>query len=171
MVKKIQIGVIGYNDSPLPLKTLDIAYDVGSEIAKKKAVLICGGLGGVMEYACRGAKDNAGLTVGIVPQDDYSKANEFCDIVICTGIGFSRDFIVSYSSDGIISVGGGVGTLIELCVGYMAKKIMVSIEDSGGTSDIYGGKFLDERKRIKIEKYSSASHAVDFIISKLQNTL
>jgi uncharacterized protein (TIGR00725 family) len=109
--------------------------------------------------------------VGIVPQDDYSKANKFCDIVICTGIGYSRDFIVSYSSDAIISVGGGVGTLIELCVGYMAKKLMVSIEDSGGTSDIYGGKFLDERKRVIIEKYKSPNLAVDFIIKKLQNTM
>jgi uncharacterized protein (TIGR00725 family) len=168
-LKKIQIGVIGYNQNSLPIKTMNLAYEVGREIAKKNAVLICGGLGGVMEFACKGAKDNGGLTVGIVPQDDYSKANQFCDIVICTGIGYSRDFIISYSSDGIISVGGGVGTLIELCVGYMAKKIMVSIEDSGGISDVYGGNFLDERKRIMIEKYTSPSLAVDFIINKLQN--
>jgi uncharacterized protein (TIGR00725 family) len=170
-VKKIQIGVIGnnYDDSlPLQSKTMDIAYDVGREIAKRNAVLICGGLGGVMEYASKGAKDNGGLTVGIVPQDDYSKANAFCDIVICTGIGDSRDFIISYSSDGIISVGGGVGTLIELCVGYMARKIMVSIEKSGGISDKYGGKFLDERKRILIESHSCPSRAVDYIIEKLQ---
>jgi uncharacterized protein (TIGR00725 family) len=170
-LKKIQIGVVGYNQNSLPLKTLNLAYDVGMEIAKNKAVVICGGLGGVMEYACKGAKDNGGFTVGIVPQDDYSKANEFCDIVICTGMGYSRNFIVSYSSDAIISVGGGAGTLIELCVGYMAKKIMVAIEDSGGTSDIYGGKFLDERKRVVIEKYTSPSYAVEFIINKLQNTL
>jgi uncharacterized protein (TIGR00725 family) len=169
-LKKIQIGVIGYNQNslPIPLKTLDIAYEVGKEIAKKNAVLICGGLGGVMEFACKGAKDYGGLTVGIVPQEDSFQANKFCDIVICTGIGKSRDFIVSYSSDGIISVGGGVGTLIELCVGYMVKKIMVSIEDSGGTSDIYGGKFLDERKRIKIERYKTPSNAVDFIMDKLR---
>ncbi|MGN6822528.1 MAG: TIGR00725 family protein [Candidatus Nitrosocosmicus sp.] len=169
-MKKIQIGVIGYNQNslPIPLKTLDIAYEVGKEIAKKNAVLICGGLGGVMEFACKGAKDNGGLTVGIVPQEDSFQSNEFCDIVICTGIGKSRDFIVSYSSDGIISVGGGVGTLIELCVGYMVKKIMVSIEDSGGTSDLYGGKFLDERKRIKIEHHKTPSNAVDFIIDKLR---
>ncbi len=169
-MKKIQIGVIGHNQNSIPLKILDLAYDVGRQIAHKKAVLICGGLGGVMEYACKGAKDNGGLTVGIVPQDNYSKANEFCDIVICTGIGYSRDFIVSYSSDALIAVGGGVGTLIELCVGYMAKKIMVSIEGSGGTSDMYGGKFLDERKRVIIEKYKSPNLAVDFIIKKLQNT-
>ena len=167
-LKKIQIGVIGYNHNSLPSKTLDIAYDVGKEIAKKNAVLICGGLGGVMEYACKGAKDYGGLTVGIVPQNDPLKANEFCDIVISTGIGNSRDFIVSYTSDGIISVGGGVGTLIELCVGYIAKKIMISIEDSGGTSEIYGGKFLDERELVLIEKYRSPSSAVDYIINSLQ---
>jgi uncharacterized protein (TIGR00725 family) len=169
-LKKIQIGVIGYNhDDSLPSKTLDLAYDVGKAVAKKNATLICGGLGGVMEYACMGAKDSGGLTVGIIPQEDYSKANKFCDIVICTGIGKSRDFIVSYSSDGIISVGGGVGTLIELCVGYMAKKIMVSIEDSGGISDTHGGNFLDERKLIKVEKTKSPSFAVDFIVHKLCN--
>jgi uncharacterized protein (TIGR00725 family) len=167
-LKKIQIGVIGYNHNSLPSKTLDIAYDVGKEIAKKNAVLICGGLGGVMEYACKGAKDYGGLTVGIVPQNDPLKANEFCDIVVSTGIGNSRDFIISYTSDGIISVGGGVGTLIELCVGYMAKKILISIEDSGGTSEIYGGKFLDERKLVLIEKYRSPSSAVDYIINSLQ---
>ncbi len=73
-MKKIQIGVIGHNQDSLPLKISDLAYEVGREIAKKNAVLICGGLGGVMEYACKGAKDNGGLTVGIVPQDDYSKS-------------------------------------------------------------------------------------------------
>ena len=58
--------------------------------------------------------------------------------------------------------------MIELCVGYMARKIMVSIEKSGGISDVYGGRFLDERKRILIETSSSPSHAVDYIVNKLQ---
>ncbi len=170
-MKRIQIGVVGYNYSkslPVPSQTLDLAYEVGCEIAKKNAVLICGGLGGVMEYACKGAQDYNGLTIGIVPQEDRSEANKFCEIVISTGIGYSRDFIISYTSDGLISVGGGVGTLIELCVGYMAKKIMVSIEQSGGISDFYGDKFLDERKRVLIHKYSSPKSAVEFIINKIK---
>ena len=169
-MKRIQIGVIGYNKDTSPLKTLNIAYEVGKEIATHNAVLICGGLGGVMEYACKGAKDNGGLTIGIVPQENDLEANKFCDIVICSGIGLSRDFMVSYSSDAIISVGGGVGTLIELCVGYMAKKTMVAIENSGGTSDLYGGKFLDERKRITIEKYPSPKEAVEYITHKIKKT-
>lgn len=169
-LKQIQIGVIGYNSNSIPIKPeiLNLAYDVGCQIAKNNAILVSGGLGGVMEYSCKGAKDNNGLTVGIVPDEDHSRANQYCDIVICTGIGLSRDFIVAYSSDALISVGGGVGTLIELCVGYMSRKIMVSIENSGGISDFYGGKYLDERKRIMIAKKRSASEAVNYILRKLK---
>lgn len=119
-----------------------------------------------MEYSCKGAKDNNGFTIGIVPQEDYSSANKYCDAVICTGVGLSRDFIVAYSSDGLISVGGGVGTLIELCVGYIAKKPMISISDSGGISDIYGGKYLDERNRMMIEKTESPMEAVEYILKR-----
>ena len=80
-----------------------------------------------MENACKGAKEHGGLTVGIIPQEDFTYANNFCDIVIASGIGYARDFIVATSADGIIVVGGGVGTLLELCVGYMLKKTIVTI--------------------------------------------
>lgn len=169
-LKKLQIGVIGYNSGSsirISNNTLSIAYEVGRTIAKRNAILISGGLGGVMEYSCRGAKDHGGFTIGIVPHENSSQANEYCDAVICTGIGLSRDFIVAYSSDGIISVGGGVGTLIELCVGYMTRKPMVAMENSGGISDIYGGKFLDERNRILIETNKDPVSAVDYLISKI----
>ena len=169
-LKKLQIGVIGYNSGSsirISNNTLSIAYEVGRTIAKRNAILISGGLGGVMEYSCRGAKDHGGFTIGIVPHENSSQANEYCDAVICTGVGLSRDFIVAYSSDGIISVGGGVGTLVELCVGYMTRKPMVAMENSGGISDIYGGKFLDERNRILIETNKDPVSAVDYIISKI----
>lgn len=165
----MQIGVIGYNNSSsiqIKQTTLSLAYEVGKIIAKRNAILVSGGLGGVMEYSCKGAKDHGGFTIGIIPHEDYNQANDYCDAVICTGIGLSRDFIVAHSSDGIISVGGGVGTLIELCVGYMTKKPMVALKNSGGVSDIYGGKFLDERNRILIETREDPSSAVDYIISK-----
>ena len=73
---------------------------------------------------------------------------------------FARDFIVSSSADGIIAVGGGVGTLIELGVGYMINKKMVVISGSGGVSDLYGGKFLDERNRVPIVVAKDAKDAV-----------
>ena len=118
-MRKTQIAVVGYNEDWCTDVAKNIAYKVGKEIARSGSVL---GLGGVMEAACKGAKENAGLTIGILPQGDFESANKFCDVVIPTGIGFSRNFIVATSVDGIIVVGGGVGTLIEISVGYMLKK-------------------------------------------------
>ncbi len=118
-----------------------------------------------MESACKGAKDNEGITVGILPQGNFDLANKYCDIVIPTGIGYSRNFIIATSVDGIIIVGGGVGTLIEISVGYMLKKKMIAISGSGGMTDEYGGRYLDVRKRVKILKRKSPKKAVEAIIN------
>ena len=164
-MRKTQIAVIGYNEDWCTDNAKNIAYEVGKEIALSGSVLICGGLGGVMESACRGAKDHEGTTIGILPQGDFESANPFCDIVFPTGFGLSRDFIVATSVDGIIIVGGGVGTLIETSVGYMLKKMVVAISGSGGIADEYGGKYLDVRKRIKILKTKSPKRAVVNIVN------
>ena len=169
-MRKFQIGVIGYNDDRCTEVAREIAYEVGKEIAISGSVLVCGGLGGVMEAACRGAKEQNGDTVGIIPQDDFSFANQFCDVVICSGIGFARDFIVATSSDGIIAVGGGIGTLIEMSVGYMIKKKIVAISASGGVSSVYAGKYLDERNRVLIETAADAKSAVGTILNERKNT-
>lgn len=158
-MRKLQIAVVGYN-TDCSEQARKIAYQVGKEIAQTGAVLICGGEGGVMESACKGAVDNGGTTVGIIPQDEFLYANEFCDIVVCTGMGHARDFIVASSADGIIAVGGGVGTLIEMGVGYMVGKIVVAIAGSGGVADTYGGKYLDERNRSQIIIAEDAESAV-----------
>ena len=168
-MRKLQIAVIGYNSDKSNFLTDKVAYEVGREIAKANATLICGGLGGVMENACKGAKEHGGLTVGIIPQEDFTYANNFCDIVIDSGIGYARDFIVATSADGIIVVGGGVGTLLELCVGYMLKKTIVTIPNTGGTAEIYGGKYLDERKRILISTAGDAESAVQLIVNSSKN--
>ena len=165
-MRKFQIAVVGYNKDRCTERARSLAYDVGKEVALSGAVLICGGLGGVMESACKGAKENGGTTVGIIPQDEFSFANEFCDVVICTGIGFARDFIIATSADGIIAVGGGVGTLIEMSVGYMIKKTMVIIAGSGGVADTYGGKYLDERNRVPILVAKDARSAVRILSAR-----
>jgi uncharacterized protein (TIGR00725 family) len=167
-LRKPQIAVIGYNKDRSTDQSRNIAFEVGVEIARSGSVLICGGLGGVMESACMGAKEYNGVTVGIIPQEEFSFANEFCDIVICTGIGFARDFIVATSCDGIIAIGGGVGTLIELGVGYMIKKIMVAVSGSGGIAEMYGGKFLDERNRVPIIVAKDAYSAVQIVLNNIK---
>ena len=101
--------------------------------------------------------------MGIIPQEEARFANKFCDVVIATGIGYARDFVVATSADGIIAVGGGVGTLIELCVGYMLKKILVTIPSSGGTAENFGGRYLDDRKRVFIQTSQDAHTAVKII--------
>jgi uncharacterized protein (TIGR00725 family) len=169
-VRKLQIAVIGYNKDRCTDIASKTAYEVGKEIACAGAVLICGGLGGVMESACKGAKEYGGTTVGIIPQEEFLYANEYCDIVVCTGMGYARDFVVASSADGIIAVGGGVGTLIELSVGYMTKKTMVAISGSGGVADIYGGKFLDERYRVSITVAKDAKTAVEMILATTVKT-
>ncbi|MFL6526345.1 MAG: TIGR00725 family protein [Nitrososphaera sp.] len=164
-MRKLQIAVIGYNKDRCTDIASKMAYEVGKEIACAGAVLVCGGLGGVMESACKGAKEYGGTTVGIIPQEEFLYANAYCDIVVCTGIGHARDFVVASSADGIIAVGGGVGTLIELSVGYMTKKTMVAIAGSGGVADIYSGKFLDERNRVSITVAKNAKTAVEMILA------
>ena len=91
-----------------------LAEEVGREIARHNAVLICGGLGGVMEAACRGAKSEGGLTVGILPTGSTADANPYVDIPIATGMGEARNVIVVRSAQAVIAVDGEYGTLSEI---------------------------------------------------------
>jgi len=164
MKRKTQILVIGYNSNSCSRKANDIAYSVGREIAKREAVLITGGLGGVMEAASKGSSENNGMVIGIIPFDDLDSANKYCGIVVCTGIGFARNFITAYSADGVIIVGGGIGTLIEAGVAYMKEKPIVAMLGSGGIADMYAGKYLDERKLVKILAAKTPKEAMDIIL-------
>lgn len=87
-----------------------LGCEVGAEAAKCG---VTGGLGGVMEAEWRGAKENHGVTVGIIPQDENHHANPYCDIAIATGIGWARDFITAYSADAVVMVAGGAGANIR----------------------------------------------------------
>ncbi len=106
------IGVIGAaNASEKEKRTSE---EVGVLIAKGDCFLLCGGMGGVMEAACRGAKSAGGTTIGILPGPEASSANRFIDIPIVTGMGEARNVIVAKSSHSIIAIGGSFGTLSEI---------------------------------------------------------
>jgi hypothetical protein len=108
------IGVIGGSDvSP---KIAALAEEVGREIARRKAVLVCGGMGGVMEATCKGAAGEGGLTIGILPGDSRRQANKYVRIPIVTGIGYARNVAVVKSSQAVIAIDGSYGTLTE--IGY-----------------------------------------------------
>ena len=101
---------------------------MGRELAARGAVLVCGGLGGVMEAACRGAKDAGGRTVGILPGTDRAAANPFVDTAIPTGLGEARNALVVRAADGLIAVGGGYGTLSEIALALKAGKPVVGLD-------------------------------------------
>lgn len=106
------IGVIG--GSEVSPQVAELAEEVGQEIARQGAVLVCGGLGGVMEAACRGAAREGGLTIGILPGDNRQDANPHVQIPIVTGIGYARNVAVVKSSQAVIAVDGSYGTLTEI---------------------------------------------------------
>mgnify|MGYP002525017194 FL=1 len=135
--------------------------------SKSNSVLITGGLGGVMRAASRGAHDTGGLTVGIIPQNDFSLANEFCDIVIPTGIGLMRDFLNALSADGVIVIGGGSGTLSEICAAYMYKKPIIALKNSGGTASKYANQFLDHRKNVQIIGVETVDEAIKCVLEQI----
>ena len=164
MAKKRQILVIGHNTKGCLPEHEKIAYDVGSEIAKSDSVLICGGLGGVMTAAAHGAKDAGGLTIGIIPQNDPVEANEYSDVVIPTGMGLARDFLNALSADGVVIVGGGSGTLSEICAAYMHKKPMVAIRNLKSSADHYIDGYLDHRENVKIIGVDTPQEAVKKIL-------
>jgi len=125
-MKRMQIGVVGGRDVSKDI--LDLAFSVGREIARRDAVLICGGMSGVMESACKGAKEEGGLTVGLLPTNNSADANPFIDILIPTGIGLARNVLVVNAADGIIAIGGRYGTLTEMAFAKQMEKPLVSLK-------------------------------------------
>ncbi len=153
--------MIGSDGDHCAENTYEAAKEVGRQIASRGGVTVTGGLGGVMEAACRGAKERGGMVVGIIPHEDMTFANPYCDIIIPTGIGFARNFITAYSADAAIVVGGGAGTYIEACVAYQKGKPIVALTGTGGTADKIADSYLDDRKTIKVFSASSPKEAVD----------
>ena len=106
------IAVIGGNQCSS--QETKLAETVGRELARRGAILVCGGLGGVMEAACKGASSEGGLTIGILPGENPQAANPYVQIPIATGIGYARNLAVVKSAQAVIAIGGNYGTLSEI---------------------------------------------------------
>lgn len=130
----VQITVIGSDTATG--KVLEMAEEVGKEIALAGSIVICGGMEGVMKAVCKGAHENGGLTVGILPHNK-EEGNEFLDIRIPTNIGYSRNAIVACSGDAIISIAGSVGTLTEIIYGALEGIPIILLEGLGGITDSF----------------------------------
>jgi uncharacterized protein (TIGR00725 family) len=128
-----------------------ISYEVGSHIAKFGAVLITGGGGGVMQAACKGAKDFGGTTIGFLPSCNRSEGNSFLDYAVVTGLGYARNVLVALNGDIIIAINGGYGTLSEIS---LAKKF---------EKKIYGIKSWD----VGIKNFNDAAELFSYISKEI----
>jgi uncharacterized protein (TIGR00725 family) len=108
------VAVIGSSGAELDSELERLARDVGRLLAEAEVTVVCGGMGGVMEAACRGAGEAGGEAIGIVPGHEVSEANEFCTHVVATGIGHARNLAVVSSGEVVIAIGGEWGTLSEI---------------------------------------------------------
>lgn len=121
------IGVIGAGSCEASLE--ELAVEIGREIARQDAILVCGGLSGVMTAAARGAKEVGGFTVGILPGSSTQDANVYIDFPIATNMGQARNAIIVQTADVLIAVGGGYGTLSEIAMALKIGKEVVAVQN------------------------------------------
>lgn len=137
-----QIGVIGAGACGSDVRAL--AEIVGREVAKRGAVLLCGGLGGVMEAAAYGAKQEGGITLGILPGALREEANIWIDIAVVSGMGHARNALIAQSSDVLIAVNGEYGTLSEIALGLKMGKPVVVLEPGWKVEGVHRAKSPEE---------------------------
>jgi uncharacterized protein (TIGR00725 family) len=126
------VAVVGPGDaSPQELLA---AEEVGAGLAAAGAVVVTGGLGGVMEAACRGARSRHGTTLGILPGEDRDAANGWVEVAVATGLGELRNGLVVRAADALVAIGGGHGTLSEVALALRIGRPVVGL----GTWDVHG---------------------------------
>ncbi|WP_461831677.1 TIGR00725 family protein [Aquifex sp.] len=137
-----QISVIG--SSKANEEEYEVAYRLGKELAKLGLVVVCGGRTGVMEAVCKGAKEEGGLTVGILPSYDGHEANPYVDIRINTGLNWNRNPLVVASGEMVVAIGGNYGTLSEIAYALILGKYVVGYK----THKVEGVKHVNSLEEI-----------------------
>jgi uncharacterized protein (TIGR00725 family) len=172
VARPLVVTVIGKSardpNDPVPPQALTAAEEVGRLLAEHGAVVVSGGLSGVMEAVSRGAKRAGGLVIGILPGFDKRDANAYVDVALTTGMGWMRNTLTVRAADAVIMISGGIGTLNELTVAYEDKPTVI-LEGTGGWSDrirqiAYDGKHLDEAHRATLHYAKTAKEAVELVL-------
>lgn len=125
MTKKIMIGVIGAGNASSTGERL--AYRVGELIAQKGAVLVCGGLGGVMKAASKGCFEAGGEVIGVLPGATADAANPYVTLPIVTNMGHARNVIIAHTADVLIAIEGEHGTVSEMAISLKIGKTVVQL--------------------------------------------
>jgi hypothetical protein len=172
VARPLLVAIIGKSakdpKDPVPRQALVAAEEVGRLLAQAGAIVLSGGLSGVMEAVSKGAKAAGGLVIGILPGFDKRDANAYVDIALTTGMGFMRNTLTVRAADAVIMVSGGIGTFNELTLAYQEKPTVV-LEGTGGWSDrvreiAYQGKHLDESGSATLHFATTPAEAVDLAL-------
>jgi uncharacterized protein (TIGR00725 family) len=157
LTRRPQIAVIG-KGTPDP-ELVMLAEEVGRRLAEAGAVIVCGGMGGVMEAASRGARDGGGDVIGIVPGEDRSAANPYVTHAVATGIGHARNLAVVASGDAVIAIGGEWGTLAEIGFARRLGKPVAALRSwsVSGSGEMEGGP--------GVEPVSDPAAAVELVLA------
>ncbi len=149
MGRRSVIAVIGNGDVAPGEPAWEHALALGRRLVDRGFRVVCGGLGGVMEAACKGARASDawrdGDTIGLLPGFDPAVANLYVDIAIATGLDIGRNLLVA-NQDGVVAVGGGSGTLAELAYAWQFRRPIVAVGDMGWAGEL-AGRRLDDRPR------------------------
>ncbi|PWJ44109.1 TIGR00725 family protein [Sediminitomix flava] len=168
MTKPKIVGVIGPNANLCSEVLYQFAYQLGEELAKANLMVVCGGKGGVMEAVCKGGKNVISpFSIGILPSSDKEDANPYCDIVIPTGIGIARNFIVVNTADIVIALGGGAGTLSEMAFAWQLGKNIIAYTQEGGWAEKLAGEQIDNRRATPIFEAKSIEEIMNILQSNV----
>jgi uncharacterized protein (TIGR00725 family) len=138
------ISVIGASE--IDKETEELTFQIGRLLALNKFIVACGGLSGVMEAICRGAKKENGLTIGIIPHPEKSAANKYVDIVIPCPFSQARNIVVVLTGDACLAISGKAGTLSEICFAWIYQKPIVALSSVEGWSSRIANQKLDDRR-------------------------
>lgn len=135
-------------------RTLEAAEKVGRALALSGAILICGGLGGVMAAAAKGAKANGGLTIGLLPGSNRQEANRYIDIPLATGLGHARNYLIVRAAQSVIALPGGPGTLSEIALALKMGKTVIGLDAWSEVKGVTGADEPEEAVRLALDSLS-----------------
>ena len=156
-----QVAVIGPSGAELGSEAAVLGEEVGRSLAEAGVTLVCGGMGGAMAAACRGASKAGGEAIGIVPGHEISEANEFCTHVVATGIGHARNLAVASSGEAVIAIGGEWGTLSEIGFARAIGRTVIALRSWA----LNGREQMEGAPGVLLA--DSASEAVDLALESL----
>lgn len=154
MAARLIIGVIGAGQASAQGRAW--AYEVGRLLAARGAVLVCGGLGGVMEEACRGCGDGGGLTLGILPGDDPQAANPWVSLPVVTDMGHARNVIIAQTARALIAVEGEYGTLSEIAVALKLGRPVVALGNWSRIPGVLPARSPQEAVELALQRLAAA---------------